>query len=223
MRLARLSGPSRHFCNLLFTGGFMRLRVVLALGFALLVSACATTPPHNVSVQNIRALKLESVVVEGGANVRSWPAQEDAAINKQLLDAAGAERLKSEPATAFPQLAPHFTAALQAKFEPQIRNQLGFTLSGARPVKVVVRVTQFDVPSMARRILVDSTSKLAAQIALVDAKTGEVIVAYPGPLHTQKVIGGLAAPIFQSIAAVDDADVIVRSYVTRYHEWLVAN
>ena len=94
MRLARLSGPSRHYFKLLFTGGFMRLRVVLALGFALLVSACATTPPHNVSVQNIRALKLESVVVEGGANVRSWPAQEDAAINKQLLDAAGAERLK---------------------------------------------------------------------------------------------------------------------------------
>jgi hypothetical protein len=135
-----------------------------------MLAGCATVPPPSMSVDEIASFKLAGVEVHGVEVIRSWPVEEKhfLAIN---TDPEIARRLPDESAQNFPEVQKYFQDALQRGFTAQLDSMLGPVMRGARPVKAIVTLKQFDVPSVVRRVLVDHYAKIELTIDLVDLKT----------------------------------------------------
>ena len=106
---------------------------------------------------------------------------------------------------------------LKLEFASQVSPLFG----GARPVKAIVRLKNFDVPSAARRVFVDNDSKMKADIDLVDASTGASVLNYEGPFRSRRLIGGLATPIALALDQSDTGYSMLTEYVTTYRNWLL--
>src|SRR5262245_806787 len=115
---------------------------------AVLLAGCAKPPA--LSLSELGSLKLAAVEVEGVEVIRSWPAEEQASIASGRGDPQLAQRLVAESAQNFPALQAHFRTVLQQRFSFELSNSVGPILVGTRPVKAVVRLKTFDVPSVAR-------------------------------------------------------------------------
>jgi len=209
------------------------LRLLLALALPLMLAACVTVPPPTMPVAELQSFKLAGVEVQGTQVIQSWPAMEQAYLASGKADADTARRLPSENAQNFPAVEAQFQAALQQRFAADLEGQVGALLQGTRPVKAVVQIQVFDVPSSARGGLVDNTAKLKANIDLVDAKSGAVLVSYAGPMKTLTlgpsaltfVAGGFAAVAAQAMLATavkgEPGSQLVATYVQDYRTWLV--
>ena len=156
--------------------------------------------------------------------MRSWPDEEQAAIAKGLLRGDDVNRLSSASASEFPALHPHFQSVLQSRFESQLKNQIGTMLTGSQPVKAIVTVRLFDIPSVVRRVTVDQRGKLQADIELVEAATGKTLLRYEGPFESYYMLGGGAAIVAtvaqQSSGGGDHSFYMTRDYVGRFKSWL---
>lgn len=187
----------------------------------LMLAGCATVPPPSMSVDEIASLKLVGVEVHGVEVIRSWPVQEKRFLAANT-DPEIARRLPYESAQNFPPVQAYFQAALQRIFTDQLQSMLAPVMRGVRPVKAIVTLKQFDVPSVVRRVLVDQYAKLQLTIDLVDTKTNALILSYPGPYHQQWLLGGLSAPIADAIAGDNDPEnALIANYVLDYRTWLV--
>jgi hypothetical protein len=188
---------------------------------ALMLAGCATVPPPSMSVDEIASFKLVGVEVHGVEVIRSWPVEERRFLATNT-DAEIARRLPDESAQNFPVVQASFQAALQRIFTGQLEGMLAPVLRGTRPVKAIVTLKQFDVPSVVRRVLVDQYAKLELTIDLVDAKTNALVLSYPGPYRQQWLLGGLSAPIADAIAGGNDPEnALIANYLLDYRTWLV--
>jgi hypothetical protein len=211
----------------------MKLLRLLALAFPLALAACVTVPPPTVSPEEVASYKLTGVEVQGVEVVGSWPAQEEAYLASGKADPAIAKRLPNEQAWNFPPVREQFQAALQQRFSAAFAEKIAPILQGARSVRAIIRLKQFDVPGGARRALIDPNAKMRATIDIVDAKGDKILLSYAG-LPKQKDIGGGfiigGGPIHGIVTAAlagamqkDEAGAeLISAYVDDYRSWLVA-
>jgi len=187
----------------------------------LMLASCATIPPPAMSVDEIASFKLVGVEVHGVQVIRSWPVQEKRFLATNA-DPEIARRLPDESAQNFPVVQAFFQAALQRMFADHLEGALAPVMRGARPVRAVVTLKQFDVPSVVRRVLIDQYAKIQLTIDIIDAKTNALLISYPGPYHQQWLFGGLSAPIADAIAAdYDPENTLIANYILDYRTWLV--
>jgi hypothetical protein len=195
---------------------------VIAVCLSLLVAACVAPPRPTLSVAEIQQYRLVDVRVEGAGVIRSWPAMETAYLRTANTDPDLQAKLQTEPASSFPQLTAFFERTLAAQARAGLDAQIGPVLTGARPVRAVVRLKTFDIPSGARRVLIDSTARISADIDLVDARTGATLVRYEGPLRARQMIGGLATAIAVQVETDPGTDMLA-TYLADYRAWLFQN
>jgi hypothetical protein len=187
----------------------------------LMLASCATVPPPSMSVDEIASFNLVGVEVHGVEVIRSWPVEEKHFLATNT-DPEIARRLPDESAQNFPAVQAFFQAALQRVFTAQLESMLAPVMRGTRPVKIIVTLKQFDVPSVVRRVLIDQYAKIQATIDLVDIKTNALILSYPGPYRLQFLLGGLSAPIADAIAGDSDPEnTLIANYILDYRTWLV--
>ncbi len=191
------------------------------LSMALAVSGCITVAPHSVSVSELQRYRLTDVVVEGVEVIASWPVEEANYLASVPPDPELANRLRTQPAHAFPELRSHFQRVLTDRFRIELMTQASPVLTGSQPARAVVRLKRFDVPSTARRVFVDQDAKIQADIDLVDARTGAAILRYEGPIRLRRLIGGILAPIAVGIDPSDTGHPMVTEYVSSYRNWLL--
>ena len=160
-------------------------RIFYTFGLFLLVSACVSVPPHALSPTEFQKYRITHVSVEGVEVIRSWPAQEQTYVKSNPADFETVNRLQAEPASNFPALRAHIQRVLDERFKLEFASQVTPVFTGTRPVKAIVRLKTFDVPSAARRVLVDQNAKIKAEIDLVDASTGVPVVRYDGPFRSK--------------------------------------
>ncbi len=201
---------------------FSRFLAVAFIGAFL--AACQTTAPHTLSVATLQGMKIVAVEVEGIDKIRSWPAQEAEFIRTANPPAELVEKLRSEPAASFPEVKAYMTQAFVARLQLETNAQLGSVLAGKKPVKLVLRIEAFDIPSAARRVLIDQTLKMKARIDLVEPASGAVLLSYDGPFYSQDVLGGfvgtsLAAASFER--GKDYGTEMINSYIGTYRHWLL--
>lgn len=197
-------------------------RRVVAAALVVLVAGCVSVPPHALSISELQNYRIADVVVEGVEVIRSWPAQEEAFARAGGVDFETNNRLQTEPASSFPALRAQMQQALNERFKLEFTSQVAPIFTGSRPVKAIVRLKNFDVPSATRRVLVDQDAKIKAEIDLVDPKTGASIVKYDGPFRTKRLIGGVATVISVAFDRSDVAYSLITDYITAYRDWLVA-
>lgn len=188
---------------------------------ALMLAGCATVPPPSMSVDEIASFKLAGVEVHGVEVIRSWPVEEKRFLATNTNPEI-ARRLPDESAQNFPEVQAFFQTALQQIFSAQLESTLSPVMRGTRPVRAIVSLKRFDVPSVVRRVLVDQYAKLEATIDLVDSKTNAIILSYPGPYRQQFLFGGLSAPIAAAVAGdYDPENALIANYALDYRTWLV--
>lgn len=191
------------------------------VALALLLSGCLTAPPHSLDISELQKYRMADVVVEGAEVVRSWPAQEEAFVSSGAADPDTVNRLQTEPASNFPALRAHMQRALNEEFKREFASQVAPIFTGARPVRAVVRLVRFDVPSGVRRVFVDTDAKIKAEIDLTDLGTGASVLKYDGPYRSKKLLGGVLAPVAISLDRSDVAIPLITEYVTLYRDWLL--
>jgi hypothetical protein len=196
-------------------------RRFFAVAVALLVSGCISAPPHSLSIADLQKYRISDVAVEGVEVIRSWPVQEETFVKATGADQETINRLQSEPASTFPGLRAHMQRVLSERFKLEFSSQVTPIFTGPRPVKAVVRLETFDVPSGARRVLIDQDAKIKANIDLVDASTGAVILSYAGPFRSRRLIGGLATAIAVALDRSDVGYSLITDYMTAYRDWLL--
>ncbi len=194
-----------------------------ALGLALLVAGCATVPPPDLGVADLQRYRIVEVTVEGVEVIRSWPAEEEAFLATNPVGPELANRMRTESSNTFPELRAHFQRALTERLRLEFASQLASALAGPQPVRAVVRLRTFDIPSTSRRVFTDQDSKIQAEIDLVDARTGAVLLRYPGPFEFRRMVGGILAPVAASFEKSDVGQLMLTAYVSAYRNWLLRN
>ncbi|WP_027172958.1 hypothetical protein [Methylobacterium sp. 10] len=194
----------------------------LALLSTLLLSACVT-PPHSVSLTTVQQFNIVDVSVEGIEVIQSWPSEEGVVVKAENFDAVAINRLQSESASKFPAMRAHFQKVLTERFKAEFATHVSAKLLGTRPVKAIVKLKQFDVPSVARRIFIDQDVKVQMDIDLVDKRTGDILVSYKGPFQSMPLFGGLSTVIAVAVEPVDPTIRMTDRYIEGYGTWLLRN
>ncbi|WP_019904499.1 hypothetical protein [Methylobacterium sp. 77] len=194
----------------------------LALLSIFLLGACVT-PPHSVSLTTVQQFHIVDVTVENVDIIRSWPAEESVVVKAENFDAAAIDRLQSESASKFPAMRAHFQMVLTERFKAEFATHVSSKLAGTRPVRAVVKLKQFDVPSVARRIFVDQDVKVQLDIDLVDKRTDEVLLSYKGPFRSIPLFGGISTVVAVALEPADPTIRMTDRYIEGYGTWLLQN
>lgn len=198
-----------------------RFLALIAISFFL--TGCLSVPPHTLSDSQLQQYKITDISLEGIEVIRSWPTEEDRYLQSHQLAPEQINRIQTEPAFNFPELKAHFQQALEARVRSEIGYLIGPILSGHRPVRVVVRLKIFDIPSAARRVFVDNNAKIQADIDLVDKTTGQLILRYDGRPVVRQLIGGLGTGIALIFESPDLGYSMMSDYLSAYRNWLLHN
>ncbi len=198
------------------------IRTVISVDCAFL-AGCLSVAPHSLAVEDFGRYRLTEVIVEGAEVIRSWPGEEERFLQSNVVDPETANRIKSEPASNFPQLTAHFQRVLTARINNELSSLTAPIFTGTQPVRAVVRLKVFDIPSAARRIFVDNDTKIQADIDILDKATGRIIVRYNGRLETKKLLGGLATGIALAFETSDLGYSMITDYLSAYRNWLLRN
>jgi hypothetical protein len=201
----------------------MFFRAVLLSLAALCLAGCATVPPPSIGLSDFQKYRIADVAVEGVDVIHSWPAEEEAFLKSSVADPEIANRLQSEPASNFPAVRAHFQRALEGRLRAEFASTVAPIFTGPRPLRAVVRLKAFDVPSTARRVFVDNQAKLQADIELIDPASKSVILRYHGPYWRRALVGGLATDLALAIDRSDVGSSQITDYMTAYRSWLLQN
>jgi hypothetical protein len=199
------------------------LKFLVLVATTVMLSACSTVPPPSLGPTDFQKYRIVDVAVEGVEVISSWPAEEEAFVRSNSVDADTVGRLQTEPASSFPAVRAHLHRALTARFKEEFASQGAGVFSGSRPLRAVVRLKAFDVPSTARRVFTDDTAKIQADIDLVDPASKAVILRYEGPFRGRRLIGGLATGLALALDRSDVGQSQITDYMKAYRNWLLQN
>jgi hypothetical protein len=198
-------------------------RCIVVSFVCVFLCGCLSVPPHGSAIEDLGRYRIVDVAVEGAEIIRSWPTEEERFVRSGVVDPAMADRIRAEPATNFPQLAAHFQQALTARMKDEFVSSTASVFAGKRSATAVVRLKTFDIPSAARRVFVDNTAKIQAEIEVLDKTTGRLILRYNGRLETKPLIGGLGTGIALAFERSDPGNSMITDYLSAYRNWLLRN
>ena len=106
--------------------------------------------------------------------------------------------------------AARITDAFQKRVLPAFR--------GTEPARLEIRVTSMDIPSGLRQALIGGEHRINAEITVVNAKSGEVILSAPD-FRSQHKGGGITSVIVDAVMPepIDRASIIMAN---SYKSWL---
>jgi hypothetical protein len=120
----------------------------------------------------------------------------------------------------FPPVQVFIAGELKTIFKSEFETNFHSVFVGQRPVKALVHLKRFDVPSVARRVFLGGGAVIEAEVDLRDAKTGASVLYYSGNSSTKLLLGGLSAPVAAVIAG-DQGRPLVRDFLLQYRDWLL--
>jgi hypothetical protein len=202
---------------------FVSLRCFVIASACALLAGCISVPPHSLTAADLQRYGITEVTVTGAEVIRSWPSEEENFLRTGAVDPETANRIRSEPAYNFPQLTNHFRQALTARVGAELPQLTRDIFTGRQPAQAQVRLKTFDVPSVARRVFLESRTAIQADIDIVDKATGRVVLHYSGPLEAKPLIGGLRTGIAVAFESSDLGYAMMTDYLTAYRNWLLRN
>jgi hypothetical protein len=160
------------------------MRIVVVLALCLLVAACASGPQNTLTQDRRDSLRIDTVEVGFPPDAKiSWfdaqgDAPEDPAARLAYLEQRAIGPIK---------------AALDAEIKPAFR--------GTEPAKLRVRIRYLRIPATAVRIIVGASPySIRADLELVDAKSGQIILAASNLDAFSTSFGGVAGIVESAVA-----------------------
>lgn len=204
-------------CNELRAGRHGLAAAVMAVA-ALVLAGCVTIQ-NTLSPSDIQSFRLADVRVHVPAGaVLVWGdsavefAQFKGLPTSEYYTAANTEEGKA-----------WMRERLASRVKEAMQQQLGGALKGGRPVIVDVSIRNFELASAVQRVLIGGSYRIVADVALLDVKTGAVIVAYPEMIHAAPALQGVAGALMQAAYDVNNppTDRLANGFAERYREWLM--
>jgi hypothetical protein len=149
------------------------------------LAGCQTVPNRELSTAEIGSLRLVSVsvMVSPGA-IKSWP-EIDGDKPATTTGAVAASSARSvSPAERDRRLVDRIHNAVSTKIGPR--------LTGSRPVRAVVSVREFEIIPKEQRAMTGGRHKMIADVTLIDAGTGQELLAYREQTASLTAAGGAA-------------------------------
>ncbi len=107
-----------------------------------------------------------------------------------------------------------------AKINAALELQLRPVLAGHRPVKLNVRLRRLYVASAIQRIVVGGHHELVADVTVVDAKSGAVLLSHP-EFRTASMAGqGIGGTMLDAALLADPIDRLAQNFAVSYRDWL---
>ena len=192
--------------------------LAIALTFLLsgFLSGCVTVA-NNLSPDQVANFRLAGVSVTYAPGARIWWGDGERAY----ASLKGLPAHESDTVANTPEGQAYVRSTVAAKVKAAMERHLAGQLNGARPVRVEVSVKDVEIASVIQRILVGGAHRMTADVNLVDAKTGQVLVAYPAQTATGMAGQGLLGTMVDQAAFAEPIDRIVENYASQYGNWLL--
>ncbi len=194
------------------------MRILLAIGFALMVAACATMAENTLSPERRAALKIESVNVTFSPGAQLVWAEAEAEYQRS--------KDPNAPTQAFinHKMDDEGRAYVERKASGRIREALDkgllrATSQGTQPVRLQVAVRELYIAPPAMRLIGQSPFTIRANMTLVDSRSGAVVLEAKDFQGYGGQSGGIIGIALDQVMP-DPIDRAARSLANSYRSWL---
>jgi hypothetical protein len=195
----------------------------LVLGCLALGLAACVTVPNPLSPDQITSFRLVGTNVGFAPDALIWwgDAEREFAVSKGLSPLASESIANTDEAKAY------VRKAAAGKFREALERNVAGRLPGSRPVRLEVLVREIQISSGVQRIVLGGDHRLSADVNLVDAKSGAVLLSYPGQGARLPAGQGILGVAVDNLIIVpllkDPIDRLVQNYAVQYSDWLLRN
>ncbi|TCR66651.1 hypothetical protein EV560_104533 [Bosea sp. BK604] len=191
-----------------------RLLPAILLTFAL--AGCATVT-NTVPADRIASFKLESVTVGFADGARIWWGDGERAF----AATKGIAAQDAESVANTPEAQAYLRKAISDRLRAALEKRLKGELTGSHPVRLVVRVKDLQISSAIQRIIVGGAHHLKADVDLVDARTGQLILAFPEQTAIAMAGQGIGGTMLDQALLPDPLDRVINNFADGYGNWLL--
>ncbi|MCB8822706.1 hypothetical protein [Microvirga rosea] len=193
-----------------------RFFLFAALGLAL---AGCVTASNTLSPDQVANLRLESVTVAFAPSARIWWGDGERAY----AASKGLPIQDSDALGKTPEGQAYVQGIIAAKLRDAMTRNLAGYLAGTRPARVEVMVKELEIASTIQKIVVGGNYRLRADVNIVDAKSGAVLLAFNDQSAVRGAGGGLLGVLVDKALLAEPIDQIVENYASQYRNWLLRN
>ncbi len=193
---------------------FSRLVAVAALG--LLLCGCVTAS-NTLAPDQVATMRLQSVSVTFRPNARIWWGDGERAF----AALKGRPALEAEEAAKTEEGQVYLRNAIASKLTQAFDSNLKGELLGTRLVRLEINVKDVEIASAAQRILIGGHHRLTADVNLVDARTGAVVLAFSEQNAIAQAGQGIGGVLLDNAFLGDPIDRVIQNYATQYRNWLL--
>jgi hypothetical protein len=184
-------------------------RFLLALLLAPALAGCATVA-NTLSPEQVAGFRLAAVNVGFAGDARvSWLDGARHYADSKGLDFEG------------PETQAYIRNAIASKVKAAMQTRLAGQLTGLRPVRVEVVVKSIVVASMVQRVVVGGSHLVMAEVSLVDARTGDILVSHPHVVGAAGAGQGILGVMVDKALLDEPIDRLTESFATQYGRWLL--
>lgn len=189
----------------------------ILLALAAIGLASCVTAKNTLSLDDIATLRLAGVDVSFAPNVHIWWGDGERAY----AASKGQSVLESETLAKTPEGQAYLRNTIAAKVKGAMERKLSAELAGARPVRVQVTVKSVVISSAIQRVLVGGHHSMVADVTLVDAKTGALLLPYAGQTTQAGAGQGIGGVLVDAALLPDPIDRVADNYAATYVYWLL--
>ncbi|MGO4389232.1 DUF4410 domain-containing protein [Microvirga sp. 2YAF29] len=164
-------------------------------------------------------MRFQAVAVsfQPGARIRWGDGERAYAASKGQNTLQAEEAAKSDEGQA------HIRNAIATRLTQAFEKSLKGELTGARPVRVEIKVKEVEIASAVQRILIGGHHRLRADVDLVDARSGAVVLAFSDQGAMAQAGQGIGGVLLDNAFLGDPIDRVIQNYATQYRNWLLRN
>jgi len=197
--------------------GLGRARAFLIPAFVATALAGCVTASNTVSVDEVASFRLTGVNVTYAPDVHiMWGDGERA-----YAASKGQPATESDVLAKTPEGQAYLRNTIATKLKGAIERNVAGALLGARPVRLNVTIKSFIVASAVQRVILGGHHGMSADVSLVDAKTGVVLLPYAAQSSYTPGGQGIVGVLADAAVLPDPLDRVVNDYAGQYAGWLL--
>src|SRR6185295_225863 len=190
-----------------------------AIWVALLTAglAACVTASNTLSTDQVESFGYAGVKVTFAPNAVIWWGDGERAY----AASKGLPATESDAVAKTPEGQAYLRSAIASRLKASADRYFTSTMTGTRPVRFEIVVTNVTIASGIQRVVIGGHHNMTADTTVVDAKTGAVLLPYPGQRATAMAGQGLAGVLFDAAVLSDPIDRVVDDYMGQYARWFL--
>jgi hypothetical protein len=194
----------------------MFYRIAVVAGLLATLAGCVTAS-NTLSLDEVANLRLAAVNVSFAPEATIWWGDGERAY----AASKGQPATESDTLAKTPEGQAYLRNTIAGKIKAAMERKLAATLVGARPVRAEVTVKGLQIWSAIHRIVIGGHHTMVADVTLVDARTGAIVLPYAAQSSMAMAGQGIAGALVDAAVMAEPIDRVVNNYADQYGDWLL--